>query len=481
MSNLTTEFKVGLFTILGIVSTVFAVFVISPDLFETQDQVRYFTVLQDAAGIMPKTHVKTNGVNIGKVVSVDLDANATKVVLEIRKEVKIPKGSKIEIRTVGFLGDKFIEIERSDRAEYIEPGGLIKRDEESTDLNEVITLIGQIAKDVKRVTGSLSNVLGGEEGEQAIGEIVENIRQLTEDAKIMLSDNRGDVRKIVRNFEEFSRSINEVLDEENKEKIDRVLAAFDESMIEVKGAAKNINSISDKIQKGEGTIGRLVNDDKTIEEIEGAIKDIREVLSPATKLQVEVDYHGEFRRDDTNQNYFNLNFRTRPDNYYVLGFTDLPEETVDTTEETITLDDDNSDNRTEKRVIKSIDEKKAIRFNLQFAKRWYWAQLRFGLFESTGGVASDLYFWDDRIRFSLEVFDFADEDSEIRKFAHVKTYVSALFYNHIYAIIGVDDPFRYDLDTGKVDKKINYYMGAGLRFTDQDLKALFGMATLASP
>ena len=479
MANLGTEFRVGIFTILGLSAIIFAIFVISPDLFKRNDRVNYYTVLDDAAGILPKTHVKTNGVNVGQVASIELLTNATKVVLAVDKGVKIPKGSTIEIRTVGFLGDKFIEIKRTDEGELLESGALIPRSRDAADLNEVISVVGKIAKDIKKVTGSLAETLGDEEGQKTVAEIVANIRDFTRDARDILADNKTDVRKAIANIERFSRSLNDVLNQENKEKIDRILASFDDSMVEVKGATKNINLISEKVQKGEGTIGRLVNDDKTLDELEGAIKDLRDVMAPAAALRIAVDYHGELRRDQSTQNYFDLQFHTRPGSYYILGLTDKQKDEIDTTVEQLDVPDTKGGKVT--RSMTTRRERDSIRFNLQIARKWYWAGVRFGLFESTGGLASDFYLLKDRLRFSLEAFDFAEKGSTIRKVAHLKTYVSALFYEHIYAMVGLDDPTRLDPDTGRTNKKPNYFMGVGVNFTDQDIKSLFGLATLAKP
>ena len=479
MGNLGTEFRVGIFTLLGLAAILFAVFVISPDLFKRDERVNFYTVLDDAAGILPKTHVKTNGVNVGQVASIELLTNATKVVLAVEKTVKIPKGSTIEIRTVGFLGDKFIEIKRTDDPELLNPGDLIPRSRDSADLNEVIGMIGKIAKDVKKITGSLSQSLGTEEGQKSIAEIVDNIREFTRDAKDILADNKGDVRRAVADLRKFSHSLNDVLNQENKDKIDRILASFDASMVEVKGATKNINLISEKVQKGEGTIGRLVNDDKTLDELEGAIKEIREIMAPASALRIAVDYHGEMRRDQTSQNYFDLQFHTRPVNYYILGMTDKKKDEIDTTVEQLDVPDNKGGKVT--RSYTTQKERDALRFNLQIARKWYWAGVRFGLFESTGGIAGDFYLFQDRVRFSLEAFDFADKGSIFRKVAHLKTYVSALFYEHIYAMVGLDDPTKMDMNTGQVNKRLNYFVGAGVNFTDQDIKSLFGIATLAKP
>ena len=479
MNQLGPEFRVGVFTLLGLAATSFAVFVVSPDLFERDSKNSYYTILADASGILPKTHVKTNGVNVGKVKKVSLDNNATKVVFEIRDDVKIPKGSRIEIRTVGFLGDRFLEIKRTDDLSkgFVAPGEIVPREEDAADLQEVIALVGSIAKDIKKVTKSLAGVLGDEKGERSIQNIVDNIEDLTREAKDILQENRGDVRTLVANLKDFSASANEILDAENKERIDKILANFDDSMVEVKGATQNINLISEKIEKGEGTIGRLVNEDETLEELEGAIKDIRKVLAPVNQLKVEVDYHGEMRADQSSQNYFNLNFLTRPGNYYVLGFTDAAERLVDTVTEQVPVSDNASGTKT--RTKEYIKDRKSIRFNAQIARRWHFAAIRFGLFESTGGIAGDFYALNDKIKFTLEAFDFADKDAEYRSFAHLKAYGSALFYNHIYTLAGIDDPTKKDLSTGKTED-LNYFVGAGVKFTDDDLRALFGLAAVAT-
>lgn len=478
MNNWGTEFRVGVFTLLGLAVTVFAIFVISPDLFDTQKKSRYYTILKDAAGILPKTHVKTNGVNIGKVYSVELADDATKVVVEINRDVKVPQGSVIEVRTVGFLGDKFLEIKRkSESSEMIPEGGLIPRSTDTVELNEVISTVGGIAQDIKKITANLSKVLGDQRGEERITNIVDNIEQFTKDAKGILQENRDNVKTLVENFKEVSSTLRDVLDEENKEKVDRIIAALDRSMTEVEGATKNINLIAAKVERGEGTLGRLINDDDTIDDLQGAIKDLRNVLAPVANLQVGVDYHGEFRKDESTQHYFNLNLYTRPNHYYIIGFTDTKNDVVDTTTETI--DGDNSDSVV--RSKETINRERALKFNLQFARRWYWAAVRFGLFESTGGLAADFYLWRDRLRFTAEAFDFSDKGDKIRKTAHLKAYASVLFFDHLSAMVGVDDPTKYDAATGKVKKDKNYFFGAGLSFNDQDLKALFGIAAMAKP
>src|SRR6478735_9909887 len=102
MSRMGTEFKVGLFTLIGLSATALAVFFVSPELFDRKSKATYFTILKDASGILENTHVKTNGVNIGRVARIKLSETATEVEIEVLQDVPIPVGSQVAVRTVGF-------------------------------------------------------------------------------------------------------------------------------------------------------------------------------------------------------------------------------------------------------------------------------------------------------------------------------------------------------------------------------------------
>lgn len=490
-----TEFKVGVFTLVAFVTLGYMLFVLNPNALRDSSNKEYFTVLNDAAGIIPKTHVKTNGVTVGKVKSVDLEVNSTKIVVEVDQKIKIPVGSKVEVRTRGLLGDVYLEIVRvADTGQYIEEGGMIPRSDDQMDLGGIMQLVGQIGKDVKQVTGVLANVLGSKKGEQSLESILGNIETLTADLRKTGESIRGaigdhpeevkdivlNLNKTLANLRTFSSNLNDVLDDQNKERLNRIIASFDDSMIEVKGATKNIRLISEKIEKGEGTIGRLVNDDSTLNEIEGAVKDIREALGAANKMQIVIDGHVESRKDNTGQTYLNVKFQTRPDRYYLVGMTDASEAVTDTTTESIETKEAQGNVPAYTKTRERTQERKALKFNLQMAKRWYFVTARLGLFESTGGVGADVHLWSDRLTLSLEAFDWKSYKNEWRRVAHLKSYVSILFFNHIYAMVGLDDmtrtknPLTYADEKGPVP-----FAGVGLTFNDQDLKSIFGAASLA--
>ena len=88
------------------------------------------------------------------------------------------------------------------------------------------------------------------------------------------------------------------------------------------------------------------------------------------------------------------------------------------------------------------------------------------LFESTGGLALDYYLLDDRMVLSLESFDFDLEDNP-----HLKTRVDFFPFPHLYITAGFDDFISED------DNE-SFFFGAGLNFTDNDIKTIISSIPL---
>lgn len=513
MPNLSTELKVGLFASAALATLGYIFFVLSPESFSRESLVPYYTIIPNASGIVNKTHVKTNGVVIGQVTKVGLDRNASRIDMEINSDIVIPASSRVAIREKGLLGDVFIDIIRGqDDARPLTAGAEIPAAQGVVTLSNLIGIAGDIGKDIKKITSSLSVVLGGKKGEHDVAGIVNDIKQFVSDAKGILQDNRQDVRSIVKNLEatvdtlstvlsgeqntrdlkdtmksvrlavadiaDFSASLKEILRQENRDRIDRIIARFDTAMEDVQDAVKDVRTVTARVERGEGTLGRLISDDETVSEFEGAIRDVREVLAPAIKLETTVDVHSEIRKDNTTQHYFNIRLATRPDKYYLFGLVDVSENTTETLIEDLEVTDPSIDGTNPRKTRERQVEQKALRFNLQFAKRWYFFQLRFGLFETTGGFAADFFLLGDRFRMTFEAFDWR-KNSPVRRTAHIRAYLSVLFFKHIYAMMGVDDIQALDPETKDVIRAPNYFFGAGLVFNDKDLKALFGTASLA--
>ena len=91
-----------------------------------------------------------------------------------------------------------------------------------------------------------------------------------------------------------------------------------------------------------------------------------------------------------------------------------------------------------------------------------------------GGFGVDLNFFDDRLTFTVDAFDFARQEAS---FPRIRTYGNLTVIPHLYLTVGLDDAFaraRFDPVTGRFRMGRDYFAGAGLSFSDEDLKVLFG-------
>ena len=101
-----------------------------------------------------------------------------------------------------------------------------------------------------------------------------------------------------------------------------------------------------------------------------------------------------------------------------------------------------------------------LKFSIQFAKRYYWLALRFGIIENTGGVGANAFFFDDRLELLLDINQFGEETRRPR----FKALAAMEVVPHVYLTGGVDD----FLNPGTTD----FFLGGGVRFNDEDLKYL---------
>ncbi|MEN9809613.1 MAG: hypothetical protein RLZZ488_1180 [Pseudomonadota bacterium] len=509
--TVTTELKVGLFTVVAFAALGALVVTLEGNPFAARAQ-RFNTVLQNVGGVGARTQVRTSGVQVGEVESIDILPRGAKVNFRVNGSVRIPKGSYIELRSRGILGDVYLEIVRNeDNKEDMESGAQIPQMKEFNDMGTLMSSLGSIAQDLQTVSRTLAKVFGGGDGQSTLQSIVSNVEKITAEARDIVAgqkenitatldtlresvsrvnallakhDGRIDdimlaVSDATKDMKVFSAELRKVMSGENKTRIENIVAALDDSMQSVRQATSKVQLIVDKVEKGEGTLGQLVAKDDAANELKNTLKSVQELLKPAAKLKIEVDYKGELRNTETRYvatagNHFNLRLATRPDRYYLLGVSDSPQSRK-ITEERTSVSKDASGADIVRQEVTTSEERPRIKYNAQFAKRFDKVGVRFGLFESYAGVAGDLYLFSDRFSTSVEVFQFGEDqtqaDYKSKGFARVKGYANVFVTPNIYVTGGADN-------IGRTPKPIAFF-GAGLRFTDDDLKTVIGAAALA--
>ena len=109
------------------------------------------------------------------------------------------------------------------------------------------------------------------------------------------------------------------------------------------------------------------------------------------------------------------------------------------------------------RITETKDDQ--VKFTLEYARRYAFWTGRFGLMENTGGVGMDVEFFKDALKISADVFDFSAD-----KWPRLKGSVMYTLFDVFFVTAGVDDVIN--------QRGRDYFVGAGFRFTDKDIKTL---------
>ena len=415
------------------------------------------------AGLDTKSAVRMAGVKIGLVEKVELEDSRAKVTVRIYPDVKIARGSEAMIKTMGLLGEKYVEFvpvkqgkpqqpSASEESTYHD-GERVQATVSPSDIDKLINQVSSISDDIKKVTESLSQVLGTERGARSLEDILGNLRQTTANIKDFSITLQGDGSEMVTRLNELVASLNGVVGE-NRDNLQVTMENIKEASKTAEMALASIENATRKIDRGEGTIGKLVNDESVYNNIDSAAKGISDYTTRIERMKTIIAFRSEYMFPEA-KSYATLELKPRMDQYYIFEIMSDPFSNYNRTTTTTTPGNT---------VVTETYEDK-FKFSLEFARRWGNLAVRLGLIETTGGAGVDYYAFDDRIKFSVDTWNYGSKEPDNNK-AHVKATATVGLGKTVFMNAGYDNALN--------SRRASAFVGLGLRFDDTDLKYLMG-------
>ena len=184
------EFKVGLFFIICVIGLLYLTFR-TGKINIRKTGYNIYAVFQDIAGLETKAPVMLNGLEVGKVddVNVSYEGDKTKIVLKLYLDqtAKIRTNATVSIKTLGLMGEKFIQISSTEGESFIEPDTYLAGEpykDMDTLMNEATTL-----------TEHLNSIV--EDNKSKINEIVDNAEAMSQNLEEMSEDLRHNPWKLL--------------------------------------------------------------------------------------------------------------------------------------------------------------------------------------------------------------------------------------------------------------------------------------------
>ena len=260
-----------------------------------------FTVIfANVQGLNEGDDVNMLGKRIGKVSRAKIIGQKIAVELSIDNSFafKIPVDSKIEVKSEGLMGSKYVSINPGvNDKKYILAGETVEGQREY-DFSEITPGIVPITQDIGVFARRLKATLGEEERDRIRNTVI-NIESLTSELDgfvkgyrdVLSLSEKDNLKEIVTNMKTVSESIKQKVDNDLSQILSGFKSVSDQSedlkqaIINLKSSSESLNSSSKKfesilakIESGEGTLGKMVNDPGLYDNLNALSQDSRELV-----------------------------------------------------------------------------------------------------------------------------------------------------------------------------------------------------------
>ena len=323
MIKISKEIKVGVFAFLGIAVFILGYnFLKGYDLFKSHN--KYFVVYKNVDGIVKSTQVTINGLMVGQISNITMlnkgDASNILVTMMVNSDIKLPKQSKATITGTDLLGTKVISLVLSKNNEILENEDTLVAGVEESLTSTITGMVSplkekseQVLVTLDRVLRSMNDIFDSSGTQKLAGgindfsgtmvhirNITDRLDQLTADENEKLKGMFTSAESILLNLHNSNEVIAKTL--KNISFISDSLAASN-----LKATINNTNRVMkefsitlEKINKGEGTLGKLANDNqlydnltKTSAELTALTKDMQEYPGRYFSVSVFGNKRGE--------------------------------------------------------------------------------------------------------------------------------------------------------------------------------------------
>ncbi len=265
------EVKIGIFGVTMIIAAWAGVrFLKGFDIFSRNSV--YYAAYDQVNGVQSASPIMMKGVKIGTVTGISFDPQRSdNVVLQftIKRQYHIPTDSEAKIFSNGLMGAKAIEISYGTANTYLQSGDTLRSlrerdlmDVAGSELDFFKQKISQVTGDLSRTLTNLNNLM--EANTQNITGTLGNLNTITGDMAGILSAEKQNLRAAVRNLTEFSAMLGD-----NAPRVDSIVSSLNRMTTELADAGfarkltdavSEVNNLLAKIETGEGTVGKLMND-----------------------------------------------------------------------------------------------------------------------------------------------------------------------------------------------------------------------------
>lgn len=306
--RLSKEVKTGILAIGAILLLIFGYsFLKGTNLLDKNRE--FFVKYQNVEGLAKSAPVTINGLTVGKVQDITFanEKGGLVVKFTVEKDFEFSKNSIVRIYSAGLIGGKSLGIfPEYDVNNPAKSGDTLKGDTEDSMLSVVTKALGPLEKKVNNTLATVDTLLLSytaivdEDTRKNLKEAIENLNKtlnsfsgVSENLNHILANNTGKLDNTFTNLDKTANNLSQLTDSLSQLETGKLVS-------DLQNVVDKMNKIVDGVDNGKGSMGKLLKDDKLYENLEGASRQLEQLLQDVKlnpKRYVHISVFGKKQKE----------------------------------------------------------------------------------------------------------------------------------------------------------------------------------------
>ncbi|MGH7600291.1 MAG: MlaD family protein [bacterium] len=258
-------------------------------------------IFENVTGLENGDGVTVSGVKVGHVKQTRLEIGRVAVRIWMDGEVPLPRDSRASIRSIGMIGEKYIDLKPGTAKESLQEGDTIV----GTYISDLADAGGSLSDLMSQATSLLAKLNSAldttlhRNGPQALAISLENIQRLTSRLDKSFEKNARHLDNAMTNLDSISSSVGSFW-RRRETAIDSAAQNFSASAARLPKVVAQLDSVLTvtrkllaEVENQRGTVGKMLHDDEmyrkanqTVDDLQALLNDVKK--NPGKYLQVSV-------------------------------------------------------------------------------------------------------------------------------------------------------------------------------------------------
>ncbi len=286
------EIWVGILAVVGTVGVIVSLLLLT-DASYFRGRYEVISVVPDAGGLRKGDPVQMRGVNVGRVKNFAIRAGGVAIDLEILPDYVIPVDSRMVLRSSGLLGGRVADIVPGNAEEGVSNGDTIPGSSGGQSLEDATTdLTAGAETALSRINSLLS-----EPTVDALGQSASTLRTTLGDLSALVEQQRREVAAMTASLRQSAAAVEDATAKGQlaalTTNLDSMSQRLNVTSASLGRATASLEMVMGRMERGEGTLGKLSKDDALYANLNEAAVSLRTLLddikaNPKKYLSVKV-------------------------------------------------------------------------------------------------------------------------------------------------------------------------------------------------